>query len=483
MEVTRVRRWSGFRRGAAIVLAGGLAVIVAAAVLGSMAAAAPLGFLHIRSNLSGTALLDSAYPDLAVSPDGKRVAVVWTEGYGSFADFRGHVYLRAAAETGGGWGSRITVFRGDSFARAYDAAVAVMSDTAHVAYAVLFFDAGGFFIQAKVRYETCSLTSMQCGGWQDVSESLDPYLITQVDIALDEAGDPHVVWTRCTAAGDKGDIWYNARSAGTWGSNPKWVDEVPNNVDSEPAIAWADGYAHVVWKAKHTGAGGNLHYIRYRRVNKAGTWESIIPLVNGERDYPPGNPDVAAGAGRAFVVWDWCNDIDRAIRGYCQVYRLVYWRSDRPTEIQEVGTNRTAGMADYYSIDDKMRFPDNSEYLLDLKPSIALNKDGWPAVVWHSNHGGEGEEMSYAVYYSYAITGTGDGSVDWITTTTVLSQSQPLMAGSAAIGVGTPRPAGEQPLHIAYMQQLGTGYWDVYYDSNEKDRYGYLYLPIIMRTG
>jgi hypothetical protein len=89
--------------------------------------------------------------------------------------------------------------------------------------------------------------------------------------------------------------------------------------------------------------------------------------------------------------------------------------------------------------------------------------------------------MNYAIYYSVAITGTAD-TVDWITTTTVLSQSQPVVAGSPAVGIGQPAPGGEQHLHVAYMRQLSANNWDVYYDSNEADRYKYVYLPVIMRV-
>ena len=89
-----------------IVLAAGLAAVVLVAALEAVVTAAPVSFLHIRSNLSQTATLVSAYPDLAVSPDRDWVVVVWTEGYDDRAGFQGHVYLRAASETGGGWGTR-----------------------------------------------------------------------------------------------------------------------------------------------------------------------------------------------------------------------------------------------------------------------------------------------------------------------------------------------------------------------------------------
>jgi hypothetical protein len=63
-----------------------------------------------------------------------------------------------------------------------------------------------------------------------------------------------------------------------------------------------------------------------------------------------------------------------------------------------------------------------------------------------------------------------------------LLQSVPIVQGSAAVGVGEPEP-GEQHLHVAYVQKTDEGGWDVYYDSNEGDRYRYLYMPLIVRVG
>jgi hypothetical protein len=473
-----------------IVLAAGLAVVVLAAVLVAVVTAAPVSFLHIRSNLSRTATLSSAYPDLAVSPDGDWVVVAWTEGYDDRAEFRGHVYLRAASEAGGGWGNKIRVFSGDSSAYAYDAAVAVAGDTAHVAYVVFVF-ADGSLTRTEVRYATCPLPNGEC---ESQILSIDyTYLLTRVDIALDEDEDPHVVWTRQAEDRSEGDVWYSTRSAEAWGSR-EWVDKAESIVDGNPAIAWADGYAHVVWQAKSGPEGYEDYYIRYRRrEDQSGDWEGVVSPVEGV-GLPTANPDVAAGAGRVFVVWDWCADFNRQTRGYCREYNLVYWRSDwGPFDRREVGTDNEAPVEIYYSAESQDYFEDRSEYLLNLEPSISLNGDGWPAVVWHADLSeGEGcdegckdADREYAIYYTYALTGTEDNGVDWITPT-VLSQVQPGMLGRAVVGMGEPGPSGEPP-HVAHMQKLGTDEqdpWDVYYDSSEdeRERYSYLYLPLIARA-
>jgi len=486
VEVIRVREWRRARRGAAIVLAAGLAAVVLAVALGAMVLAAPAGFLHIRTNISRTPTFDSAGPDLAVSPDGERVAVVWTEEYRSGMGYKGHVYLRAASEMGGGWGSPIPVFVGSDAACACDAAMAITGTVAHVAY-VVFTDTCLYPTQMLVRHRTCSLTTGQCSspadGYLVASVDTSQNRITWVDLALDAAGNPHVVWPRYDAGGYRGRIYYRrAFTDAHWST----VERIGPDKDSDmPAIAWADGYVHVVWQVQQ----GNSHSIMYRRGSESG-WEEDPLEMWPMQEVLLGNPDVAAGAGRIFVVWDWCTERDSST-GACKRYQLVYRRSnEKGSELSwglaskttyEVGTDRlwsTPGLAQYGSTGDKIK---GGDYLVDLQPSVGLNRDGWPAVAWHADHGNAGGDMNYAVYYSVAITGAA-GTVDWITTTTVLSQSQPVMAGSAAVGIGQPEPGGEQHLHVAYMRQLSVNNWDVYYDSNEGDRYKYVYLPVIMRV-
>lgn len=474
------------RRGAAIVMAAGLAVVVLAVVLGAMALAAPSDFLHIRTNISQTSTLDSAGPDLAVSPDGKRVAVVWTEEYRSGIGYRGHVYLRAASETGGGWGSTIPVFVGSDAACACDAAVAITGTTAHVAY-VVFTGTCFYPTQMLVRYRTCSLTTGQCDspadGYGVAAVDTGQNRITWVDLALDAAGNPHVVWPRYDKDGSHGRIYYRRAFTDTHWSTGELIG--PDKDSDMPAIAWADGYVHVVWQVQQ----GNSSSIMYRRGSESG-WDSPLDMWTMQSGLLQSNPDVAARAGRVFVVWDWCVERDSSTAP-CKRYWLVYRRSnDKGSELSwglsskttyEVGTDRlwsTPGLVQYDSTSDKII---GGDYLVDLQPSIALNRDGWPAVVWQADHGNEGGDMNYAIYYSVAITGTAD-TVDWITTTTVLSQSQPVVAGSPAVGIGQPAPGGEQHLHVAYMRQLSANNWDVYYDSNEADRYKYVYLPVIMRV-
>jgi len=471
------------RRGAAVVLAAGLAAVALAMVLGALAMAAPLGFLHVRFNLSQTARLVSAPPDLAVSPEGDWVAVAWTEEYAVGAGYdkgRGHVYLRAASETGGGWGSKIRVFTGTFNACASDVAVAITGTTAHVAY-VVFNDSCNDPNQVLLRYRTCSLTDGRC----DAPEAEDPgisldareHSITWVDLALDAEGNPHLVWSQFFKAIDENKIFFKASDGTTWGG----LEYVESNVNSrKPAIAWADGYVHAVWE-EETESGIR---IRYRRRVESGPdpgWEPATGLCTWQSSFPPRNPDVAARAGKVFVVWDWCSDVDFETKS-CVHYNLVYRRSnDRgdglaDNEILEVGTDRPYFDLEYQSTDNLAQ---RDESLVDLQPGIALNRAGWPAVVWHVDRNSGDGDPDYDIYYAYALTGTED-SVGWITPTLLGAGGGAL--GSAVIGVGEPEPGGEQHLHVAYVRKPDTSNWDVYYDSNEEDRYEHVHLPVVMRA-
>ena len=470
------------RRGAAIVLAAGLAAVALAAVLWAVATAAPLGFLHVRFNLSQTPAGASAQPDLATSADGNWVAAVWTEDYGSGSgQAKGHVYLRAASETGAGWGNRIQVFTGTSSACAVDAAVAITGTTAHVAY-VVFNDTCANPSQMQVRHRTCSLVQGQCIAkeYEVAAVGTASNRITWVDLALDAAGKPHVVWAQYDKDGKQGRIYYRGAFGDQW-TNPETVASSGDN--HAPAIAYADNFLHVVWKDQPVQGDETQRVIYYRRRLTTGpgmAWESstvICPQQAG-----PNNPDVAAGSGKVFVVWDWCLEYLSNPTSCAGQYNLVYRRSTDSgahwgfldQEIREVGTDylRSGSEWTQYSSLDRPRSPE--EYLDDLQPSIALNRYGRLAVAWQADRSG-GDGTDYTIYYSYALTGT-----DWITST-VLYHGRPTMQGAPVIGVGEPAP-GEPHLHVAYMQRLGAAAWEVYYDSNESGNYPHRYLPLVMRA-
>lgn len=477
MNILRERKW-----GAAVALAAGLAAMTLAAVLAAVAVAAPrLDFIHLRNNLSATSTRISSYPDMAVSSDGDRVVVVWVEEYEANAYNKGHVHLRAASESGGGWGSKLSVFPGIDSAYALDASVVVWGNKAHVAYIVRTST------QYRVRYEKCNLDTEVCD--IDLSTVYDVPVssaqITWVDLAVDGNGNPHVVWAQYDASGQHGDIYYNAHNGTSWGT--EYPVDPPGKDCNAPAIAWANNYAHVVWENEGD------HLIEYRRrdtttANPSDGWGTVRSVTGSQQPtWKPRNPDVAARAGKVFVVWDRCaNYFLEGSGDPCEMYALNYLRSvdngaNWDVSAYEVGTKKYELEEDnlYYSV-DLVR----DEFLWCAQPAIALNEVGGPAIVWHADRSSEHDGSDYAIYYTYAYTGGTSSSplsINWIVTHTVLNRHQPSMLGSATVGAvvsGT-----DTLMHLAYMGETASGAWDVYYDSNvDPSTYNLIYLPLILRN-
>ncbi|HEY72457.1 MAG: hypothetical protein B6I35_01265 [Anaerolineaceae bacterium 4572_32.2] len=434
------------RRGAVVLLAGGLAALALAAVLATVVAAVD----HTRHNLSETGALTSASPDLAV---GDRVAVVWTEDYDQDGPDSGkgygHVYLRSGLEDGGGWGSKTPVFSGDASSYAIKSSVAVAGTEAHVAYVVLEYS------YYRVYYKKCDLTLGTCGSsFQIESVAKSSNKITWVDVAVDGSGNPRIVWARYDASGQNGDIFYKAYNGSNWGGREDVA--VGGGNDGAPAIAWANGYVHVVWNDEQ------YYSIYYKRRSDAGTWGGSTPLYStSSHEEQPYKPDVAAWGGRVFVVWDWCSeDIFHSpfTEPYCDYFSLSYRRSnddgDSWLPYRDVGTDQTGSTShQVYESTDAEELA-----LSELRPSIALNDEGWPTVVWHV--GGSGEGDRYKINYAYALDGA-TSSVNWVISHTVLNQDTSTHASVAAAVMDG------QHLHTVYMQG---DEWDVYYE-------GFTYYP------
>ena len=191
----------------------------------------------------------------------------------------------------------------------------------------------------------------------------------------------------------------------------------------------------------------------------------------------PYKPDVAARGKRVFVVWDWCNEAP--YNPPCEVFSLLYQRSNDTggswlTSFRDVGTDSTISYGTYESTDEESAV---DEYLLKLQPSIALNGEGWPAVVWHV--GGSGEDDLYQIHYTYAVAGTTTG-VTWEFTGTVLNLDQ-RHRGSAMVGAA--ESGADTLLHFAYMRETTSSAWDVYYDSSvDRNSYKFVYLPLIFKS-
>jgi hypothetical protein len=229
-----------------------IAGVMSALALSGALAAPRVSFLHIAANLSTSPNRYSYYADIAVSPDGDRVVVVWPESYQDYgSELKQSVYLRWASEsTGSGWSAPVTVHAGSSSECARWAAVAVTGTnpyTAVVAY-ITQSPCDSPTSQA-VRYRLCILGGA-CGAVQTVDRV--PSLPTNdpgygsVDVALDGAGQPHFVYAYYRYDSfqkkDVGTVYYRSPS----GSNVEVVSQY-NQDARTPAIAWNGGAVHVVW--------------------------------------------------------------------------------------------------------------------------------------------------------------------------------------------------------------------------------------------
>ncbi len=464
----RPRVKTDHRKYIAIAAAAAAAIGLAGVLVGVLRAAPSSSFLHLRRRLSQTNYA-AAYPDLAVSADLNYLAVAWVEGHDEYSGSKGHVYLRTASESGG-WRDPVEVYHGSADACAYDrAAVAIEGTTAHVAY-VVWADCTNRQ-DTRLYYTTCSLTGGGCNASQfllSTSPSTDK--IFWVDIAVDESGNPHLVFARYKQEGPflRGKIFYWGHTGSGWaGIETVYAEANTNN--HTPAIAWGGGCAHIVWEEE---MGGDIFYRRCC----AGTWyPASDPLMihnANPLDSPPHKPDIAATPdGRLFVVWDYFAHDHTPPTHY-----LVYKRSNDGGDTfypaishLGVGNDNTGGLDAY--TDYVVGATEETAYLKNLRPSIALNQDGWPAVAWHTGGATGG------VHYTYAISGT-DTNVDWVTPTLLFAGE----AGAPVIGFGDWLTGTIPLLHVAYMDATGRS-WDVYYDSNEADVMDIptVYLPLVMR--
>jgi hypothetical protein len=485
-ETTKVAKQGQHRRWVSVGLATVLALAMTAMLLAIMTQAASSGwFFRIQRNLSSTDDRWSVYPDVAADADGDPLVAVWIEEYDYLAGsgYLGHVRMRAASASSGGWADTTNVYYGNSSACAsYRAAVAITGTTAHVAYIVNKPCGGPEY--TEVRHTTCDLSGGMwlCGGSEIVtSTQVVSSYVTTVDVAVDAVGNPRIVWTQYyeSPPGTNnwyGTIYYRGKEGGYWGD----IETVYNSGDSgNPAIAWANGYDHIVWEYQDT-PGGVVEQIRYkRRDSSSGTWLART-LFDYQADitepgyYPPGNPDVAAGGERVCAVWDIRYD-DAVPPTYPETYAVVYrYSSDDGVNfapLYQVHPDYNPGHANLAHYD-----PIDNSLVGRLQPSIALGDDYLPGVVWHGASQETGDLPG--VYYSFILSDTGK----WLTPTVLLSDWAD--NGVGAVGVAMAKEDDETPfMHIVYMRKWHALNWDVHYGSGSEvlPDYPTIYFPLMTR--
>ncbi len=463
-----------------MLLAALLAGALSALALSGALAAPRAEFLRLATNLSNSPNRYSYYADIAVSPDGDRVVVVWPEAYqdGSSAQ-KGSVYLRWASEsTGSGWSAPVTVHAGGSNECTRWAAVAVTGTgpyTAHVAYIVQSpcNNPTGQFI----RHRTCVLGA----GCSDPQNIFTRTLtgsetgLGSVDLALDDEGRPHfayVDYQYVTGEGDVGTVYYRSPDG--------IVQRVSGDSDDAltPAIAWNGGTAHIVW-ATEPRPGQGEYYVYYWRPG------STSALVKQGLSYAPHEPAIAVFSNTVMVVWEMNNALSdsncHTDQTRCTQYTLAYIRS------VDNGNNWPlyGGIPQWYELRGAAfgtALPYTStgqviEYIRFLRPSVGFRADGKPVVVWHVNDGTT-TSPDYNIYYTEALT-VPESAADPIEWAEIRRFGQN-SSGDSASPVVAPLLLTDA-LHVVYLQGTSSD-WETYYDGNEYDRYSHVYLPIVMRS-
>ncbi len=472
-----------------LLIAALMAGVLSALVLSGALAAPRAGFLRVATNLSASPNRYSYYADIAVSPDGDRVVVVWPESYQDYGStLKQSVYLRWASEsTGSGWSAPVVVHAGSSSECARWAAVAVTGTnpyTAVVAY-ITQSPCDNPTSQA-VRYRLCTLGGA-CGAVQTV-ETVSPWPgdpgYGSVDVALDGEGRPHFVYAyyryEYSQGKDVGTVYYRSPD----GVQSETVSQ--DNQDARtPAIAWNGGAVHVVWATEPL-MGSYDYFIFYRR--RTTSWSEQYSLVGQSLSYAPHNPAIAVFSNTVLVAWDMNNELNdsdcQTDQTRCDQYTLAYIRS---TDNGVNWPQYSGGGPLWYELGGGSLGTDRpytstgavTERIRFLRPSVGFRADGKPVVVWHVNDGTT-ENPDYNIYYTEALTvpeNAGE-AIEWAEIRR-FGQNPPLHSASPVVAPYLPPSA----LHVVYLQQgLGGDDWETYYDGNEYDRYSHVYLPIVMRN-
>jgi len=438
----------------------------------STVAGAGSSWLRVRMNLSGSASVDSGYPDIAADSSGDYVAIVWSEGYDSSegAKHHGRIYLRWIAEGTGQWSQKIVVDDGtngkDDWSR--EAVVTLERDagsgtvTAHVAW-VRFEKQYGW----TLRYRTCVLGG-SCGTVRKVDGPYaEAYPLQVPDIAVGGNGTPIVVWLRKIGTQQQA-AYYAEFNGSTWSSKEI---STPGTNNEGPVVAVKGDTAYAAWVRMLSGQ----RRVKFSKKSVGGAW-----LAEREDVYYTSmdlwHPFLAADDSAVYLAWETeISDPDYQVN-----YKYDTGSGWRPSDLvsRYVITNScratTSGVADP---------PKN------LRPALAVGSSGLYAV-WHHNYYvppvNEGDDPinMHRVLYSYS----GNPRVStpsWsepAVFATLSADEAPFSQDNVAtrIAVGPPRVGEIEPhLHVVLMLKTGSA-WDVWYLSNQV--YRNTALPLVAKN-
>lgn len=185
-------------------------------------------------------------------------------------------------------------------ANGYEQANPVLAiDGANILYALWEGKDAAFPGDTQIRWARYSGAAWSAPG--NVSSDAG-YAQNSPSVAVDGANAVHAVW-RGTTPGDPTapQVRYAKYSAGAW-SAPVVVSEVANYAQGEPSLALDPaGNAHVVWYGGDAGNATNAQ-VKYSKL-AAGVWSAwvnIAPIANGIEAHPAAAVDAAANV---HVLW------------------------------------------------------------------------------------------------------------------------------------------------------------------------------------
>jgi len=230
---------------------------------------------------------DQLYPAIAVAANGSAYAV-WSDGRNGamtiYSSFR---------PPGGAWSVNSPVDPSYPYIRSFlypDIAL----DAAGNAYAIW----QNVYLAATMVYGDVLFARRPVNGAWGSSEPVSdgPGWTLGLAIAVDPAGNAHVVWT--SEAG-MGDIYYDYRPAGgAWGTDVHIDDGGPNSSQDDPDIAVdGAGNAHAVWR-NYQGAGGPGVHHAYKPYN--GSWGASTRIGDDTGSQPAIAVDPS---NNAYVAW------------------------------------------------------------------------------------------------------------------------------------------------------------------------------------
>lgn len=481
--------WRHDSHARSVGVAVAIAVFAALALTGFLALAAPQRDMPVGAmRLSAVDERSSRFADVAVSPTGDRVVVVWGEEYtDTLADGEtpprfGSIRLRwTSGGTAGSWHGPVTVFTGSLEACASGARVAVTGTTAHVAYIVR--RPCSVSLRSEVVYRPYSLGG-ELGESHLITFTEQPdALFSDVDVAVDGQGNPHFVYLYrwVEAQQEESRVFYRTLSGGVLGAQ----EQVSDGKAEHPVIAWDDGVVHAAWEdLTEVGA------LIYRRRVDGWEMETVDLAYNrGNENDRPRNPAIVARGGRVVVVWDWRWTGLSIPDQYALAYAMYLPEAGGWLRAREVGTDVNLRLYDperTYTSTERIDRP--SAHMWYLRPSVALDREGRPAVVWHVNQGPiDLGNLDYDVMFIRAQTVTVSG-ISWLTPTVLVPNSGVVIhAASAVVAMA---PVSPTLAHVAYMyngtQALGYGEWETYYvgvsDQEPPERPEKVFLPVVLHN-